>query len=93
VVLTPLWFGSVLLIVRGVPGMVENVLTVTGVMPHGLFGTIDGAAADISAPEFWKGMLINTYFFVGAALLLPATLTYARRSRAVVAPADAPGRA
>jgi hypothetical protein len=80
-VLTSLWIGSVLLIVRGIPGMAENVLTVTGIAPHGLLGTINGVAADHSTMEFWSGMAINTYFFLGAVVLVPATVSYARQSR------------
>ncbi|MGA5309071.1 hypothetical protein [Micromonospora taraxaci] len=74
-ILTPLWFGSVLLVVRGVPGMVENLLMVTGVRRGGFVG-----AQDISTGEFWAGLAINTYFFVGAVLLVGATNSYVRRS-------------
>ncbi|MGA4727966.1 hypothetical protein ACWEOS_20225 [Micromonospora taraxaci] len=74
-ILTPLWFGSVLLVVRGVPGMVENLLMVTGVRRGGFVG-----AQDISTGEFWAGLAINTYFFVGAVLLVGATVSHVRRS-------------
>ncbi|MCZ7374673.1 hypothetical protein [Micromonospora sp. WMMC250] len=74
-ILTPLWFGSVLLVVRGVPGMVENLLMVTGVRRGGFVG-----AQDISTGEFWAGLAINTYFFVGAVLLVGAMVSYVRRS-------------
>ncbi|WFE99656.1 hypothetical protein [Micromonospora sp. WMMD964] len=74
-ILTPLWFGSVLLVARGVPGMVENLLMVTGVRRGGLVG-----AQDISAGEFWAGLAINTYVFLGAVLLVGATVSYVRRS-------------
>ena len=69
--LTPLVSGSMLLVVRGVPGMVENLLMVTGVRRGGFVG-----AADISAGEFWAGIGINTYFFAGAVLLVGATVSY-----------------
>ncbi|MET7969164.1 hypothetical protein [Micromonospora sp. NPDC005305] len=72
---TPLWFGSALLVVRGVPGMVENLLMATG-NRGGFVG-----ADDISTAEFWAGIGINTYFFVGAVLLVVTTVSYHRRSR------------
>ncbi|MFE9957284.1 hypothetical protein [Micromonospora sp. NPDC005299] len=76
VLLTPLWFGSALLVVRGVPGMVENLLMATGIRRGGFMG-----AEHISVAEFWAGMGINTYFFLGAVLLVPTTVSYFRRSR------------
>ncbi|MBA9004124.1 DUF3995 domain-containing protein [Thermomonospora cellulosilytica] len=78
-VLVPLWFGSVLLVVRGVPGMAENVLVVTGVAPHGLLGTIDGAEADPGTRQFWTSMAVNAYFFLGAVTLLPVARAATRR--------------
>ncbi|MEV4658862.1 hypothetical protein [Micromonospora sp. NPDC049301] len=66
ILLTPLWFGSTLLVVRGVPGMVENLLMATGIRRGGFVG-----AQDISTAEFWAGIGINTYFFIGAVLLVP----------------------
>lgn len=73
--LVPLWFGSVLLSVRGVPGMVENVAMVTGVRPGGFAG--DGP---LGTADLLRSLAINTYFFVGAAVLVPTTLAY-RRAR------------
>ncbi|MGW4154175.1 hypothetical protein ACWEDF_13595 [Micromonospora chersina] len=73
--LTPLWFGTALLVVRGVPGMVENVLMATGIRRGGFVG-----AEDISTAEVWAGLGINTYFFVGAVLLVVTTASYVRRS-------------
>ncbi|MCX5115575.1 hypothetical protein OG992_00180 [Micromonospora sp. NBC_00362] len=73
--LTPLVFGSTLLVIRGVPGMVENLLMVTGVRRGGFVG-----AADISTGEFWTGIGVNTYFFAGAVLLVGTTVSYGRRS-------------
>ncbi|WBB68281.1 hypothetical protein [Micromonospora sp. WMMD812] len=74
--LAPLWFGSALLVVRGVPGMVENLLMATAVRRGGFVG-----AEDISTAEVWAGMGINTYFFAGAVLLVGTTISYLRRSR------------
>ncbi|MER7892861.1 hypothetical protein ABTX15_23870 [Micromonospora sp. NPDC094482] len=76
VLLTPLWFGSALLVVRGVPGMVENLLMAAGVRRGGFVG-----AEDISTAEFWAGIGINTYFFVGGVLMVATTVSYVRRSR------------
>ncbi|WP_433554015.1 hypothetical protein ACQP08_13200 [Micromonospora zamorensis] len=78
--LVPLWCGSVLLVIRGVLGMAENLLMVTGVRRGGFMG-----AGDISTGEFWAGIGINTYFFTGAVLLVGTTVSYGRRSaRSVV---------
>ncbi|MEH1166786.1 hypothetical protein V6V47_15515 [Micromonospora sp. CPCC 205539] len=73
--LTPLLCGSVLLVLRGVPGMAENLLMVTGIRRGGFVG-----AEDISTGEFWAGIGINSYFFAGAVLLVVATVSYCRRS-------------
>ncbi|MFI6258342.1 hypothetical protein ACIBCL_19900 [Micromonospora zamorensis] len=73
--LAPLLGGSVLLVIRGVPGMAENLLMVTGVRRGGFMG-----AADISTGEFWTGIGVNTYFFTGAVLLVGTTVSYTRRS-------------
>jgi Ricin-type beta-trefoil lectin domain-like len=59
----PLWIGGVLLTVRGVPGLVENLTTATGLTPYGLLG-LEKEAVDTRAWEFWKSMLINSYFFL-----------------------------
>ncbi|MFG2050690.1 hypothetical protein ACGFIW_25065 [Micromonospora sp. NPDC048935] len=82
--LPPLLCGSVLLVIRGVPGMAENLLMVTGVRRGGFAGT-----DDISTGEFWAGLAINTYFFLGAVLLVGATVSYGRRS-ARTGPRNAP---
>ncbi|MEU1587048.1 hypothetical protein [Micromonospora sp. NPDC005710] len=79
-ILTPLLAGSVLLVVRGVPGMVENLLMVTGIRRGGFVGV-----ADISTGEFWTGIGINSYFFAGAVLLVGTTISYGRRSAASAA--------
>jgi hypothetical protein len=74
--LTSLSFGSVLLVIRGLPGMAENLLMVTGIRRGGFMG-----AQDISTSEFWAGIGINTYFFVGTVLLVATTVSYVRRLR------------
>lgn len=76
ILLTPLWFGSTLLVVRGVPGMVENLLMATGIRRGGFVG-----AQDISTAELWAGIGVNSYFFIGAVLLAVTTVSYFRRSR------------
>ncbi|MEU8919074.1 DUF3995 domain-containing protein [Streptomyces nigrescens] len=77
----PLWFGAVLLLVRGVPGLVENLTTVTGLTPYGLLGLAE-QPADLSSGEFWTGMAINTYFFVGAVVMLPLAVLHGKGLRA-----------
>ncbi|MFE1176829.1 hypothetical protein [Streptomyces sp. NPDC058773] len=79
--LPPLRFGAVLLLVRGVPGLVENVTTATGLTPYRLLG-LDGQPADPATGEFWTEMAINTYFFVGAVVMLPPALLHHRGLRA-----------
>jgi len=80
-VLLPLTFGCALLVVRGVPGMIENLLVVTGITPRGVVGLWDSSAQEISAGELWRTLVINSYFFVGALFLIPTTRSYARRVR------------
>ncbi|MDQ0408531.1 hypothetical protein ABVB69_35695 [Streptomyces sp. NPDC000349] len=75
----PLWIGCAVLTMRGVPGLVENVTTATGLTPHGLLG-MEKEAVDTGSRDFWKTMVINGYFFLGAVLLVPATVL-SRRSR------------
>ncbi|MFF7703699.1 hypothetical protein [Streptomyces lydicus] len=75
----PLWIGCAVLTMRGVPGLVENVTTATGLTPHGLLG-MEKEAVDTGSWDFWKTMVINAYFFLGAVLLVPATVL-SRRSR------------
>ncbi|MFG2324888.1 hypothetical protein [Streptomyces sp. NPDC048568] len=75
----PLWIGCAVLTMRGEPGLVENVTTATGLTPHGLLG-MEKEAVDTGSRDFWKTMVINAYFFLGAVLLVPATVL-SRRSR------------
>ena len=56
--------------------MIENALMATGISRGGRTGT-----DDVSTTELWTGVAINTYFFVGAMLLVPTTLAYVHRSR------------
>ncbi|OKI10123.1 hypothetical protein A6A06_05830 [Streptomyces sp. CB02923] len=77
----PLWFGAVLLVVRGVPGLVENVTTATGLTPRGLLGRA-AELADTGSGAFWAGMAINGYFFVGAVVLVPVTVAFERATAA-----------
>ncbi|MEV0371047.1 hypothetical protein AB0I10_14620 [Streptomyces sp. NPDC050636] len=77
--LLPLWFGAILLVVRGGPGLVENITTATGLTPRGLLA-LEEQPIDVGSADFWTGMVINTYFFVGAVLMLPLAVL-ARRGR------------
>ncbi|GAB2594011.1 hypothetical protein GCM10027168_28430 [Streptomyces capparidis] len=76
----PLWFGCALLTLRGVPGAVEAVTTASGLTPKGLLGRAE-ELADRGSPEFWQSLAINSYFFLGAALLVPAVVVFERRLR------------
>ncbi|MEV4536597.1 DUF3995 domain-containing protein [Asanoa sp. NPDC049518] len=76
VISTSLWIGTVLLVLRGVPGLVENAVMVAGVRRGGFMGS-----QDVSDGELWTGIAINTYFFVGAVVLTAATRAYIRSTR------------
>ncbi|MEU9101295.1 hypothetical protein [Streptomyces sp. NPDC048361] len=75
----PLVIGCVLLTVRGVPGLVENITEAVGLTPHGLLGTSE-KRIERGSWDFWKDMLINGFFFIGAVLLVPATRRHLRRT-------------
>jgi hypothetical protein len=77
--LTPLVVGSVLLVLRGVPGFVEFLGQVTGVAPAGLMGLADPDLVAPTGRTLWAGYAINLYFFLGAVLLVPATYRFWRR--------------
>jgi hypothetical protein len=79
--LVPLVFGSVLLTVRGVPGFVEFLAQVTGLAPAGLVGLLDPSVKAPTGLELYAGYAINLYFFVGAILLVPATIRFWRHGR------------
>ncbi|MFG3117168.1 hypothetical protein ACGF4C_22540 [Streptomyces sp. NPDC048197] len=79
-VTVPLWCGAVLLAVRGVPGLVENLTTAAGLTPYGLLGLAE-RPADPASGEFWTEMAINTYFFVGAVVMLPLAVLHQRGAR------------
>ncbi|UNO40499.1 hypothetical protein [Streptomyces sp. MST-110588] len=73
----PLWFGAGLLVVRGVPGLIENITTVTGITPHGLLGQATELAGAWGT-AFWTSLAINTYFFIGAVVMVPVAVAYER---------------
>ncbi|MCZ1008182.1 hypothetical protein [Streptomyces lydicus] len=77
----PLRFGAVLLVVRGVPGLVEDLTMVTGLTPYGLLGLAE-RPADLSSGTFWTDMAINGYFFAGAVVMAPLTVLHRRLLRA-----------
>lgn len=76
----PLWIGCAVLTLRGVPGLVENITTATGLTPYGLLG-LEDEAVDTGSWPFWKTMVINGYFFLGAMFLVPATVLSRRSGR------------
>jgi len=78
--LAPLVIGCALLVLRGVPGFVEFLLQVTGVSPTGLMALFEDDPEPPARRVLWAGYAINLFFFVGAVLLVPATLRF-RRSR------------
>ncbi|GAB7031742.1 hypothetical protein AB0G35_18915 [Streptomyces sp. NPDC021749] len=91
-VTVPLWCGAGLLTVRGVPGLVEDLTTVTGLTPYGLLGLAEHPA-DPASGEFWAGMAINAYFFVGAVLMLPLAVLHQRGRATVTEPRGGTARA
>jgi hypothetical protein len=78
--LIPLAFGSVLLTLRGVPGLVEFLAQVTGLAPAGFVGLFDKTVEAPTGAELYTGYAINLYFFVGAVFLVPATLRLRRHA-------------
>ncbi len=77
----PLWFGTAMLVARGVPGLVENVTTATGLIPRGLLGKA-AESADTGSGGFWTGVAVNGYFFAGAVVLLPVAVAFERATAA-----------
>lgn len=74
--LGPLVLGSVLLVVRGVPGFAEFVAQVTGLAPAGFLGLLDETVAAPVGVELWASYAINLFFFLGAVLLVPTTVMF-----------------
>ncbi|WP_328385268.1 hypothetical protein OHS81_14960 [Streptomyces sp. NBC_00400] len=81
----PLRFGAVLLVVRGVPGLVEDLTTVTGLTPYGLLGLAE-RPADPASGTFWTDMAINGYFFAGAVVMVPLTVLHRRLLKVAESP-------
>lgn len=75
-VLIPLMVGSVLLVLRGVPGFVEFLAQVSGLAPAGLLGLFDKSLPPATGAELWAGYFVNLFFFVGALLIVPTTVRY-----------------
>jgi hypothetical protein len=72
----PLRIGSVLLVLRGVPGLAEDILMLSGGRRGGFVGD-----QHLSGSEFWTGIAINAYYFAGAVMLVAATRDVVRPDR------------
>jgi hypothetical protein len=76
--LTLAWLGSAVLAVRGVAGLVDDLLRMTGILPNGLTGltyeqTI--GQAHPSAYTIWSLNSIDAYFLIGGILFGVAAWT------------------
>lgn len=84
----PLVVGCVLLTLRGVPGFLEFLGQVTGLAPAGLAGLLDRSVEPPTGRVRWAGYAINLFFFVGAVVLVPATIRFRRRRPDPLTPAS-----
>ncbi|MFG2531482.1 hypothetical protein [Streptomyces sp. NPDC048516] len=76
----PLRFGAALLVVRGVPGLIEDLTMVTGLTPYGLLGLAE-RPADLASGTFWTDMAVDGYFSAGAVVMVPLTVLHRRLPR------------
>ncbi|MGP3918588.1 DUF3995 domain-containing protein [Nonomuraea sp. 10N515B] len=90
VLLSGAWTATVLLTLRGVPGLVEGIMTQTGVLPNGFFGmstTQVYGEPNPSAYTIWTMRVIDVYFALGGFLFAAALRGYYRRRATPAAPA------
>ncbi|WP_447038491.1 DUF3995 domain-containing protein [Streptomyces sp. DSM 118878] len=81
------WTGAVLLLVRGVAGVLDSVVRHTGLMEDGLTGLSEeqvSGDADPTAYTEWSTTATDLYFVIGGVLFTIAALRY-RRSLATAA--------
>jgi hypothetical protein len=76
--LTLAWLGSAVLAVRGVAGIVDDLLRMTGILPNGLTGMTYEQILGQSHPSaytLWSFASIDAYFLLGGILFGIATWT------------------
>ncbi|MEV5568432.1 DUF3995 domain-containing protein [Spirillospora sp. NPDC052269] len=83
---TALWIGFALLIVRGVSGVADSIGRATGVLPHGLTGMTTEEVNNTAHPSLWTriaGHVTDGLFTVGGLVFGAAVLAF-RRARPAV---------
>jgi hypothetical protein len=85
-----LWAGCAVLLLRGLAGVADELLRVTGVAPGGLTGLSREQVTGFAEPSegvLWTGRAIDGYFTLGGLLFGAAALAF-RRGRARAADAS-----
>ncbi|CAG7652767.1 DUF3995 domain-containing protein [Paenibacillus allorhizosphaerae] len=75
IVLIPAWTGCILLVLRGGAGGIDQMMRVTGTLPHGFFGSSE------SVYVIWAGRFFDAYVIIGAILFVTTTRIYLRRTQ------------
>lgn len=82
--LAGLWTGCAVLILRGLAGVVDDLLRTSGLAANGITGLtyeqVTGSA-NPSANTMWSGRAIDWYFTLGGLLFGAAALTYRHTRR------------
>ena len=81
------WFGTALLVLRGVSGVVDDVVRATGVLPDGLTGLTAAQTAGTADPSTWAtvaGDATDLLFAVGGVLFTLTALAFRRNEGAPV---------
>jgi hypothetical protein len=77
------WLGCLLLLARGVAGVVDDVTRASGLLPNGITGlSIEDATgmAHPSAYVLWSGRAIDAYFLAGGIVFGVLAIRYRTRS-------------
>lgn len=78
---TGAWIATVLLLLRGGLGLIEDLLRVVGVLPHGFFGMTNQqiyGTPHPSAYTLWSLTVIEAYFLLGGILFAVTFRRYHR---------------
>lgn len=80
---TGAWIATVLLLLRGGLGLLEDVLRGIGLLPHGFFGMSNEdlfGTAHPSAAMLWSSIAIEAYFLLGGIMFAVTLRSYYRRA-------------
>ncbi len=61
------WFGCVLLLLRGGAGLLDDLTRVTGLLPNGITGLSTKDTTGVAA-VLWSGWAIDAYFLAGGII-------------------------